>query len=67
MSGYFVEVRDESGEWWTIGKAPFPGSTREESIAEYRRESGDTETPDDRIRAVYDPILAMMGEDGGAE
>ena len=52
MNLYMVEVQDAAGEWWTVGREPFEADDPEAAIAEYRRQSGDTETADNRIRAV---------------
>lgn len=52
MAAWMIEVRDAAGEWWTVGRDPFEADDPEAALAEYRRQSGDVETRDDRIRAV---------------
>jgi hypothetical protein len=63
MNLYMVEVRDAAGEWWTIGREPFEADTAEAAIILYREQSGDTETPDERIRAL--PPVDAIEESGG--
>lgn len=43
---YWIEVKDDAGELWTIGDEPFEADSPEEAEAEWRRQSGWTDSAD---------------------
>lgn len=65
MGRYWIEAQATDGEWSTIGTEPYPGESPEDALAEYRRESGDT---DDNLRvepAIEGRTWQVIEDNGG--